>query len=118
VKLELPDSLVSSILLFPIACFRRSPQGRHQSSALSILSHAFSFICSFCWRSVLCCKNNVLLMMGGVGLPSTLWLQTAPERWRLLKAHGPAVGLPSEEDMGNSEVGHNALGAGRIFKQG
>ncbi len=35
-----------------------------------------------------------------------------------LKAHGDAVGLPSEEDMGNSEVGHNALGAGRIFQQG
>ncbi len=35
-----------------------------------------------------------------------------------LKAHGPAVGLPSEDDMGNSEVGHNALGAGRIFEQG
>jgi len=35
-----------------------------------------------------------------------------------LKAHGIAVGLPSEEDMGNSEVGHNALGAGRIFPQG
>jgi 2,3-bisphosphoglycerate-independent phosphoglycerate mutase len=35
-----------------------------------------------------------------------------------LKAHGPAVGLPSEDDMGNSEVGHNALGAGRIFAQG
>jgi 2,3-bisphosphoglycerate-independent phosphoglycerate mutase len=47
-----------------------------------------------------------------------LLLQTAPERWRLLKAHGPAVGLPTEDDMGNSEVGHNALGAGRIFKQG
>lgn len=45
-------------------------------------------------------------------------LQTAPEKWRLLKAHGPAVGLPTEEDMGNSEVGHNALGAGRIFEQG
>lgn len=43
---------------------------------------------------------------------------TAPEKWRLLKAHGPAVGLPTEEDMGNSEVGHNALGAGRIFEQG
>jgi len=28
------------------------------------------------------------------------------------------VGLPSDEDMGNSEVGHNALGAGRIFEQG
>ena len=35
-----------------------------------------------------------------------------------LKAHGPAVGLPSEEDMGNSEVGHNALGSGQIYSQG
>ena len=35
-----------------------------------------------------------------------------------LKAHGTAVGLPSDDDMGNSEVGHNALGAGRIFSQG
>jgi 2,3-bisphosphoglycerate-independent phosphoglycerate mutase len=35
-----------------------------------------------------------------------------------LKAHGTAVGLPSDEDMGNSEVGHNALGAGRVFAQG
>ncbi len=35
-----------------------------------------------------------------------------------LKAHGRAVGLPSDADMGNSEVGHNALGAGRVFDQG
>lgn len=35
-----------------------------------------------------------------------------------LKAHGTAVGLPTDEDMGNSEVGHNALGAGRVFSQG
>jgi len=35
-----------------------------------------------------------------------------------LQAHGKAVGLPSDEDMGNSEVGHNALGAGRVFAQG
>ena len=35
-----------------------------------------------------------------------------------LKAHGPAVGLPSDDDMGNSEVGHNALGAGQVFAQG
>jgi 2,3-bisphosphoglycerate-independent phosphoglycerate mutase len=35
-----------------------------------------------------------------------------------LRAHGPAVGLPADDDMGNSEVGHNALGAGRIFAQG
>ncbi|CAI9783619.1 unnamed protein product [Fraxinus pennsylvanica] len=42
----------------------------------------------------------------------------APEKWRLVKAHGKAVGLPTDDDMGNSEVGHNALGAGRIFAQG
>ena len=35
-----------------------------------------------------------------------------------LQAHGTAVGLPTDKDMGNSEVGHNALGAGRIFEQG
>ncbi|KAL0307170.1 UNVERIFIED_CONTAM: 2,3-bisphosphoglycerate-independent phosphoglycerate mutase [Sesamum radiatum] len=42
----------------------------------------------------------------------------APERWRLVRAHGTAVGLPTDDDMGNSEVGHNALGAGRIYAQG
>ena len=40
------------------------------------------------------------------------------EFYRTLKAHGTAVGLPSDADMGNSEVGHNALGAGRVFEQG
>ncbi|MDR2245842.1 MAG: 2,3-bisphosphoglycerate-independent phosphoglycerate mutase [Treponema sp.] len=35
-----------------------------------------------------------------------------------LKAHGKAVGLPSDGDMGNSEVGHNAMGCGRVFNQG
>ncbi len=35
-----------------------------------------------------------------------------------LQAHGVAVGLPTDDDMGNSEVGHNALGAGRVFAQG
>lgn len=35
-----------------------------------------------------------------------------------LKAHGTAVGLPSDADMGNSEVGHNAMGCGRVFAQG
>lgn len=43
-------------------------------------------------------------------------VQTCPHT--LLKAHGTAVGLPSDEDMGNSEVGHNALGAGRFYPQG
>ncbi len=35
-----------------------------------------------------------------------------------LKAHGTAVGMPSDEDMGNSEVGHNAIGAGQVYSQG
>ena len=35
-----------------------------------------------------------------------------------LKAHGTAVGLPTDDDMGNSEVGHNALGCGQIYSQG
>jgi len=35
-----------------------------------------------------------------------------------LKAHGTAVGLPGDDDMGNSEVGHNALGSGQVFSQG
>lgn len=35
-----------------------------------------------------------------------------------IKAHGTAVGLPSDEDMGNSEVGHNALGCGQVYAQG
>ena len=38
--------------------------------------------------------------------------------WVRLKAHGTAVGLPTDDDMGNSEVGHNALGAGQVFAQG
>jgi 2,3-bisphosphoglycerate-independent phosphoglycerate mutase len=35
-----------------------------------------------------------------------------------LKAHGTAVGLPTDKDMGNSEVGHNNLGEGREVGQG
>ena len=43
-------------------------------------------------------------------------LATCPHNW--LKANGTAVGLPSDDDMGNSEVGHNALGCGQIYSQG
>ena len=42
----------------------------------------------------------------------------ANHRHVALKAHGTAVGLPSDGDMGNSEVGHNALGAGQVVDQG
>lgn len=43
--------------------------------------------------------------------PTTDALKDVPGRWRTVRAHGTAVGLPSDADMGNSEVGHNALGA-------
>ena len=73
----------------------------------------------------------VLVIMDGVGLGKRdesdgVFLANTPVLDELfaeplfmpLRAHGKAVGLPSDEDMGNSEVGHNALGAGRIFAQG
>ncbi len=73
----------------------------------------------------------VLAIMDGVGYgeyvegdavrsaltPTLDWLHAHCPHTRL-KAHGTAVGLPSDADMGNSEVGHNAIGAGRVFDQG
>ena len=38
--------------------------------------------------------------------------------YRNIYAHGTYVGLPSDDDMGNSEVGHNAMGCGQIYAQG
>lgn len=73
----------------------------------------------------------ILAIMDGVGIgpgdasdmvaaahtPHLDWLkENAPNSQ--LKAHGRAVGMPSDGDMGNSEVGHNAIGAGRVFDQG
>ena len=43
-------------------------------------------------------------------------LTTCPHAY--IKAHGTAVGLPDDGDIGNSEVGHNALGCGQIYNQG
>ncbi|MFN3603432.1 MAG: 2,3-bisphosphoglycerate-independent phosphoglycerate mutase [Leptonema sp. (in: bacteria)] len=48
----------------------------------------------------------------------SLFRESPNHMFTTLKAHGTSVGMPSDEDMGNSEVGHNALGAGRIFAQG
>ncbi|MBN1685359.1 MAG: 2,3-bisphosphoglycerate-independent phosphoglycerate mutase [Spirochaetales bacterium] len=73
----------------------------------------------------------VLLIMDGIGIgkysegdlvlsantPNLDWLR-ANTPSGVLKAHGTAVGLPSDDDMGNSEVGHNAIGCGRVFEQG
>jgi 2,3-bisphosphoglycerate-independent phosphoglycerate mutase len=49
--------------------------------------------------------------------PTLDWLAESVPTCELV-AHGKSVGMPSEDDMGNSEVGHNAIGAGRIFDQG
>ena len=51
-------------------------------------------------------------------MPHLRRLMRVPGRFVPLKAHGTAVGLPTDDDMGNSEVGHNALGAGRVVQQG
>ncbi len=78
-------------------------------------------------------KGPVLVVvMDGVGLgcgdaydavaranmPTLTALLANRARCLRLKAHGTAVGLPSDDDMGNSEVGHNALGSGRVVMQG
>ena len=73
----------------------------------------------------------LLIILDGVGLGKRddsdgVFLAKTPcldqlmksKLYTTLKAHGTAVGMPSDDDMGNSEVGHNALGAGRIFDQG
>ncbi len=73
----------------------------------------------------------VLVIMDGVGYGKyedgdavkasrMKWLDLLTEKsaHTKLKAHGTAVGLPSDADMGNSEVGHNAMGCGRVFAQG
>ena len=73
----------------------------------------------------------VACVLDGVGIGAqddsdAVWLARTPNLdWlaghalsTTLAAHGLAVGMPSDADMGNSEVGHNALGAGRIFDQG
>jgi len=73
----------------------------------------------------------VLVILDGVGLGNgdaadavkmartpTLDALMTPGRFTHLRAHGLAVGLPTDDDMGNSEVGHNALGAGVVHDQG
>jgi len=73
----------------------------------------------------------VLVIMDGIGIgkypegdlvckantPTLDWLSRHAVTTRV-KAHGTAVGMPSDSDMGNSEIGHNAIGCGRVFDQG
>ncbi len=76
-------------------------------------------------------KKLVLVVMDGVGKSKTglgdavtlantptldMLMKECPNTY--IKAHGTAVGLPGDDDMGNSEVGHNALGCGQVYSQG
>ena len=76
-------------------------------------------------------KPILLIVMDGIGFSKTgigdaVTMANTPVLDRLLtecpntrlKAHGEAVGLPGDDDMGNSEVGHNALGCGQVYSQG
>lgn len=73
----------------------------------------------------------ILIVMDGIGISENKYgnavkaaftpaldrlMQSCP--YTTIKAHGTAVGLPTDDDMGNSEVGHNALGCGQIYSQG
>ncbi|MDC0283929.1 2,3-bisphosphoglycerate-independent phosphoglycerate mutase [Mariniblastus sp.] len=73
----------------------------------------------------------VLVIMDGVGIgqgdPGDMVAKASTPHldhlksnsvYTTLRAHGRSVGMPSDDDMGNSEVGHNAIGAGRVFDQG
>ncbi|MCX9156774.1 2,3-bisphosphoglycerate-independent phosphoglycerate mutase [Niveibacterium sp. 24ML] len=73
----------------------------------------------------------VTIVMDGYGIPKTeagsaIAAARKPTLDKLfanypnvtLRAHGTAVGMPSDDDMGNSEVGHNAIGAGQVYSQG
>ena len=76
-------------------------------------------------------KKIVLAIMDGVGIsdkkegnaflnantPNLDYLKNNA-LYRTIHAHGTYVGLPSDDDMGNSEVGHNAMGCGQIYAQG
>lgn len=59
-------------------------------------------------------KNNAVALANKPTLDK-LWAECPHTQ---LRAHGLAVGLPTDSDMGNSEVGHNALGCGQIYSQG
>ncbi len=74
-------------------------------------------------------RQVALVIMDGVGLTdktngnafknaNTPNLDKIMENSIAIHAHGKYVGLPNDDDMGNSEVGHNAMGCGQIYSQG
>ena len=76
-------------------------------------------------------RNLLLVIMDGVGCNTssfgnavslaytpTLDFLKQSAFYTKLYAHGTFVGLPTNQDMGNSEVGHNTIGSGRALPQG
>ena len=76
-------------------------------------------------------KPVVMVVMDGIGLNENEYGNAVKHAYTptldslfascphtAIKAHGTAVGLPTDDDMGNSEVGHNALGCGQVYAQG
>lgn len=75
-------------------------------------------------RTVLCvmdglgyCERTAGNAVVAAGMPNLTKAQNA-HLSTLIRASGHEVGLDSAKDAGNSEVGHNAMGAGTTIKQG
>ncbi len=123
------DSFAELFLLPSVTLFRNSQNGILFTAGMMLAPNA-----AFPKRD----GPVALIVMDGVGLaPDKEWNAVTTSRtpfldklmagkgpdgatalYTELEASGKSVGLPSNGDMGNSEVGHNALGAGRVFDQG
>src|SRR3989344_2453371 len=108
-----------------ITCPTQKPQGKDRNR--TFMSYELKKLSGFSGRQ----GPLLLVIMDGIGIgkhddSDGVFLAKTPcldglvqsKLYTQLKAHGTAVGMPSDDDMGNSEVGHNALGAGRVFDQG
>lgn len=62
-------------------------------------------------------KNNAFKAANTTYLDELIELSKGKNLYTELNSHGTYVGLPDDKLMGNSEVGHNAIGAGKIVKQ-
>ena len=76
-------------------------------------------------------RKIVLVIMDGVGIKEDAFGNAVKNAktpnldnlinnypYTLINAHGTYVGMTSDNDMGNSEVGHNTIGCGQIYSQG
>jgi 2,3-bisphosphoglycerate-independent phosphoglycerate mutase len=90
----------------PLTLAKTAFHGRRQGPIVVVVMDGIGLGTDYAGNAVKAAKTPVLDAL------------TAQYQHLSLRAHGVAVGMPSDADMGNSEVGHNALGAGRVFDQG